>query len=97
MIYWSATATVVPGKEEEAKQLIKQLAQYTIDHHSVEVQVCERLDGAGGRYVWLEKHDSLAAWEDHSKRWGLDSEGMAIQKEVVRLFTDFDIHFWSFL
>jgi hypothetical protein len=97
MIYWSASATVVPEKEDEAKQWLKRLAQYTHDHHSVEVQVCERQDGSGGRYVWLEKHDSFAAWEEHSKRWLADSEGLAKQKEGDGLFTNFETHFWRIL
>jgi hypothetical protein len=97
MIYFSASATVVPGKEEEAEVFLQTLVQYTHDQYSVEVQICRRLDGAGGRYIWLEQHDSLAAWEKHDKQWNSDAEGMAKQKEGEGLFTDFETHFWRIL
>jgi hypothetical protein len=81
----------------EGEQFLKQMAQYIHERMGTEVQVANRMDGTGGRYVWLEKHDSLAAWEEEDKSFQADAEAGAKWKEGATLFTDFETHFWRIL
>lgn len=97
MIFWSLTATVAPGKEEEAEQWSKQFAQFVTGRFGTEIQLARRMDGPGGRYVWLETHDSLAAWEEQDKKFNADAEVRAKLKEGDGLFSNFETHFWQIL
>ena len=97
MIFWSVSATVAPGKDDEGVEFLKKMAQYVNGRLGTDIQLARRMDGSGGRYIWLEKHDSLAAWEEEDKRFQADAEAKAMLKEGEGLFTDFESHFWQIL
>ena len=97
MIFWSVTATMAPGKEEEAVQHLKKMAKFEQERHGIDVQIIQRMDGAAGRIMWLEKHESLAAWEAQDAHFRDDAEAMALMGEGAGLITDAEVHFWRTL
>src|SRR5215204_5159545 len=94
MIYWTVTVTVIPGKEEEAVKWMKKLAQYENEHVGTDIQLCQPMDGEGNRYVWVEKHESLAAWEECDRLFEADAGALAIRAEGEGLFSHSETHYW---
>jgi len=94
MVYQSITVTIAAGKQEEAMQWMKKMAQYEKAHFGLEIQLFEAMDGIGGRHVWVEKHDSFASWERQDKLFWSDPGSMALLKEGEGLFSLGESHFW---
>jgi antibiotic biosynthesis monooxygenase (ABM) superfamily enzyme len=92
MILHIISAVAAPGQEKEAAAWVKQLAQYANEKHGHNVEIMRSMDGRNGRYHWVRRIDSLAAWETADAAWKADPQVQAIQDERRHLFTDYETH-----
>ena len=95
VIYRVISATAAEGKEEEAVKWLTKTTQYVNENYSSHAEGTRSLDGAGSRYHWVEKCESLAVWEENNKKQLADATLQAMVKELPGLFKDFDAHFYE--
>jgi antibiotic biosynthesis monooxygenase (ABM) superfamily enzyme len=92
MIIHVISAVTAPGQEKEAAAWVKQLAQYANEKHGHSVEIMRSMDGRNGRYHWVHRVDSLAAWEATSAAWNADPQVQALLDEGRHLFTNYETH-----
>lgn len=92
MIVHVISAVAVPGKQKKAEAWVKKFAQHANEKHGLNVEIMRSMNGKNGCYHWVNRHDSLAAWETTSAAWNADPRVQATLDEGRHLFTDYETH-----
>ena len=92
MIYRVASATVKPGKMQEARQVLLDIAAHMTGNYGHKVEVLSNIDGAASRLHMVGHHESLGALESVLENFKTDSKGQEFVAKVSDLFEN-DIEF----
>lgn len=90
MIIHIISAVTAPGQEKEAVAWVN--PQYANEKHGHSVEIMRSMDGRNGRYHWVHRIDSLAAWKMTSTTWNADPQVQAMLDKGRHLFTNYETH-----
>ena len=81
-----------PGKQAEALQWAKEIAQHLGQRHGLETRVMVEVFGEVGRLFWVSDHEDLAAIERRRGQLAEDQELTALINRGVELVVGETLH-----
>lgn len=74
MVRWIRTSRITPGKNIEAVQFAKEIAEFGKKHGGPGASVYVDIFGEAGTIRWIADHEDLASFEKVSSKVGADPE-----------------------
>jgi hypothetical protein len=78
MITFVRTASIAPGKTNEALAFAHQIAKHVKDKHGTTVELLMPVGGNPNRIAWQARNESLAQWEAFTAKLLADTDYMGM-------------------
>ncbi len=98
MIYQVGSINMMPGKEQEAEQLMLKLAAFVKQKFpGVNSQILRNFDGKGNQIHIIDTWDSVGAWEVADTQTQADPNWQTLLQEGAAWFdlSSFERHFYQ--
>lgn len=86
MIYRVLSMTVKPGKMEEARQLLLDVAAHVMENYTHKAEVLSNFSGLKNKLHFVGHHESLSTLEKVFEKFEKDSEGKKLMDQFPKVF-----------
>jgi hypothetical protein len=92
MIYFSRTASIAPGRTDDALAFARVISKYINENYETTLEVLMPIGGNPNRITWRAHYDSLAQWEAATSRLMADKVYVELVAKQSNTFVPGSVH-----